>query len=337
MATIIWHHTSAECRNWVDDFVLFRSPTPSLSSNPDNLYPYDLSLVQQLADTLGWPWKPSKTQPFASSFRYLGFIWDLKAKSVHIPDEKRTKYLRKLNEWLAREKHSRKEAESLLGTLVHCSLAIPDGRSRLPALSHFVTSFNGKSLFSQRTPSPTSIRDILWWQECLQSSMPGSSIKPPPPPTDIDLWVDASTSFGIGVVFDHEWDSWELLHGWDHNPQRKIGWAETVALECGIRLAIHRGAHNVHIVIKSDNMGVIGALAGGKSRNNEQNTVLQRITTILHTHSLWVSTLYTPSSLNLADPPSRGIPLDNLIRSPDTFILPDVLIPLLLSQPVLPK
>ncbi|KAF7763882.1 hypothetical protein Agabi119p4_8419 [Agaricus bisporus var. burnettii] len=323
MATIIRHHTSDECRNWVDDFVLFRSPTTvSVTPTVPYVYPYDLPLIQNIANKLGWPWKPSKTRPFASVFRYLGFMWDLEEKSVYIPDEKRLKYLERIDVWYANSTHTRKEAESLLGTLVHCSLAIADGRSRLPALSRFVYSFEGKSFFSRRTPSASTMQDVAWWYATLKMPSPGSSIKPPPPPVDINLWVDASTSYGIGVVFDDSWEAWRLVSGWDRHPQRRIGWAEAIALECGIRWAIHRGMKNSHFIIKSDNMGVIGALEGGKSRNVEQNIVLQRITTLLRIHSLWISTSYTPSASNLADAPSRGVAPPGLLRSVDTFTLP---------------
>jgi hypothetical protein len=249
----------------VDDFVFFCSPSSPPINETNTSFSYDLSLVQQIANALGWSWKPSKTQPFGSTFRYLGFTWDLKAKSVHIPDGKRTKYIQKLDDWMGRENHSQKEAESLLGTLVHCSLAIPEGHPRLPAISKFITSFNGKSPFSCRTPNSTSTQDVQWWQESFRTPMPRSSIKPPPPPLETDIQVDASTSFGIGLVFNQEWDSLELLPGWDTHPKHKIGWAEIVALECGVWLAIHQSIHNTHLVIKSDNMGVIGTLTGGKS------------------------------------------------------------------------
>jgi hypothetical protein len=151
------------------------------------------------------------------------------------------------------------------------------------------------------------------------------------------MWVDASTSFGIGVVIDKEWEAWKFLPGWDSHPQHKIGWAETIALECGIQQLIHLDIHNSHVIVKSDNMGVIGALAGGKSWNAEQNIVLQRITTLLRTHSLWVSTIYTPSALNLADPPSQGIAPDNMRCFSDIFTLSDILTPTLLPKPVLAK
>jgi hypothetical protein len=127
-------------KKWVDDFVFFRFPLSILSGIP--IFSYSLSEIYGLAAQLGWPWKESKTRPFAVEFLYLGFLWDLSTKTVQIPDPKKLRYLAKLQLWTPDQKFSRKDAESVLGTLVHCSLALPDGRSHLPSISRFASSFN---------------------------------------------------------------------------------------------------------------------------------------------------------------------------------------------------
>ena len=87
---------------------------------------------------------------------------------MQIPDLKKSCYLSKLQSWTDGHKFSRKEAESVLGTLVHCSLAVPDGRSRLPALYRFVSSFNfSLSPFTRRLPNPSVLSDIAWWRDHL--------------------------------------------------------------------------------------------------------------------------------------------------------------------------
>ena len=111
------------------------------------MFAYSLDDIYNLAYRLGWPWKPSKTKPFAADSKYLGFAWNLHTKTVQIPLPKKTRYLIKLEPWSPGKKFSRKEAESILGTLVHCSLALPNGCSRLPSISRFTASFN-------RLPSP---------------------------------------------------------------------------------------------------------------------------------------------------------------------------------------
>lgn len=228
-----------------------------------------------------------------------------------------------------RGKFSRKDTESILGTLVHCSLAVPDGRSHLPSISRFAASFNHfSSPFVRRTPNISVLSDIQWWRSRLSADFCGSILSKPPPASHIEFWVDASSSWGIGVVFGDQWDFWKFKAGWNKDG-RNIGWAEMVAIELGLLFAIHRSHTDIHFIIRSDNQGVIHAIKGGRSRSPEQNLVLQRITFLLSQYKIWISSLYVPSLDNLADAPSRGLPLSNHTRASSTFILPSSLLPFL--------
>jgi hypothetical protein len=314
-------------KNWVDDFVFFRFPI-SLPPNPI-IFSYSLSDIYNLAAQLGWPWKESKTRPFSSEFKYLGFTWDLSTRSVQVPLSKKVRYVSKLEPWIPGQKFSQKEVESVLGTLVHCSLAVPDGRSRLPSISRFAASFNVfSSPFIRRSPNPSVFADINWWRSQLKSDFCGSFLSKPPPTSTVEFWVDASSSWGIGIVFNGEWDAWKFSSGWDSDG-RNIGWAEMVAIKLGLLYAVHKGYSDTHFLIKSDNQGVIHAIEGGKSRSPQQNLVLQRITSLLSYHKLWLSSLYVPSLDNLADPPSRGLPAPHRHRSLSTPLLPSPLLPFL--------
>lgn len=151
------------------------------------------------------------------------------------------------------------------------------------------------------------LSDIEWWRTRLSAGFCGSTLSKPLPVSPVEFWVDASSSWGVGVVFDGEWDAWKFSPGWNTDG-RNIGWAEIVAIELGLLLAVHKGYSHSHFLIKSDNQGVIHAIKGGKSRSPSQNLVLQRITTLLAQHELSILSLYVPSLDNLADPPSRGLP-----------------------------
>jgi len=331
-------HNIGPALNWVDDFLFFAFPTNSASYAPRNWtpsFPYSLESIFAFTSPLGWPWKNSKTRPFAPIFKYLGFIWDLIEKTVQIPDEKKSRYLLKLEPWLPGHKFTQREAQSLLGTLVHCSLAIPDSRSRLPALSRFVTSFNVTlSPFIRKSPNPSVLSDITWWRNHLSMNFAGSHLHRPLPASPIDFWVDASTDWGIGVVFNGEWDSWKFNTRWCSNG-RNIGWAEFVAIEIGLIVAISNGHSDTHFTIRSDNQGVIHAIEGGKSRSPEQNIVLQRITLLLSSYNIWISSLYVPSSTNLADLPSRGLSIIGFPRKLFNITLPLALKPFIIFSPPL--
>lgn len=168
-------------KKWVDDFLFFRYPT---STNPST-FTYDLADIYTLAENLGWPWKVSKTRPFATVFNYIGFLWDLVHKTIQIPDKKKLRYVEKLASWVHGASFTRKEAESVLGTLVHCSLAVPDGRSRLPAISKFTSSFaHSTSPFTRRVPNASVLNDLSWWRAQLSLPFCGSKlIKPPTYPS----------------------------------------------------------------------------------------------------------------------------------------------------------
>ena len=309
-------------KNWVDDFVFFRFPRMLL---PSPVFSYSLTEIYTLAKRLGWPWKELKMRPFSEEFRYLGFSWNLTTKTVQIPEEKKLRYLGKLELWQADRKFNKKEVESVLGTLFHCSLAVPDGRSRLPSLSRFATSFNFlSSPFIRKTPNASVLSDIEWWRTQLNTNFCGSVLARPPPTSPVEFWVDASSSWGVGIVFGGEWDAWKFSLGWNKDG-RNIGWAEIIAIELGLLFAIHKGHPGSHFLIKSDNHGVIQAIEGGKSRSPSQNAVLQHITTLLTQHKMWISSLYIPSLDNLADPPSRGLPATGRSRA-TSFYLPSHLL-----------
>ena len=92
---------------------------------------------------------------------------------------------------------------------------------------------------------------------------------------------------------------------------------------------------NIHLLIKSNNQGVIQAINGRKSRSPEQNAVLQCITLLLNQHNLWISPSYVPSLDNLADRPSHGLPAINRSHTDSTFLIPSILQPFLLHTPTI--
>ena len=55
--------------------------------------------IDLLSEELGIPWESSKTIPFVMVVPYLGFLWDLDARMVAVPTEKKAKYLDAIEEW----------------------------------------------------------------------------------------------------------------------------------------------------------------------------------------------------------------------------------------------
>ncbi|QRV91992.1 hypothetical protein RhiJN_20010 [Ceratobasidium sp. AG-Ba] len=86
---------------WVDDFLFFQSPVPG---HFPHAFAYLEQDIYEVAAALGVPWKVAKTKPFSEWFRYLGFNWDIPARAVSIPPEKRQKFVTKIKNWLSLKK-----------------------------------------------------------------------------------------------------------------------------------------------------------------------------------------------------------------------------------------
>jgi hypothetical protein len=116
-----------EILKWVDDFVFFRSPCGG--SKGRFVYNYDKKVFFKLGDKLGWIWEPTKHTLFNAQFTHIGSDWDLDEKTVALPETKCIKYLAKLGPWMEGATVTRRETENLIGTLNHCTLVLPQGRS----------------------------------------------------------------------------------------------------------------------------------------------------------------------------------------------------------------
>jgi hypothetical protein len=111
--------------------------------------------------------------------------------------------------------------------------------------------------------------------------------------------------WGIGLILNGQWLTWELKENWKSNG-RDIGWAEMAVVELAIQMLITSAFLNCHIVICSDNMGIISALSTSRSRGTQQNAVLREIVEMIQANSIWISMVWVPTTENPADAPSRG-------------------------------
>ena len=96
------------------------------------------------------------------------------------------------------------------------------------------------------------------------------------------------------------------MDGWD-TQGRDIMWLKAVTIEFVIGTIATLGYRNLHLLLRSDNTGVIGAFRKGRSRNFHVNYAIRRTEAILDATSLSFTATYVESIENLADPISRGI------------------------------
>jgi len=99
------------------------------------------------------------------------------------------------------------------------------------------------------------VDDLHWWSIVLAGSLATHSLIPHQK-LDPDMWADASTSWGIGLILGDCWAAWQLKEGWKSSG-RDIGWAESVAFKLSILWAVHAGFCDATLTVRGDNMGMI--------------------------------------------------------------------------------
>ena len=151
------------------------------------------------------------------------------------------------------------------------------------------------------------------------------------PVVDLNIYVDASTSCGIGLCVGGLWAVWRLVPGWNTGG-RDIGWAEAVALELAVMWLAETDRHDVSVVIHSDNKGVIDAFNKGRSRNLHHNDCIRRISLLLAISNISVVPVFVPSRLNKADSLSRGV-----LSSSELRLLPSLILSPELSALLVPS
>jgi len=177
---------------WVDDFVIFHSP--SLLCLPDAVF--------YVTDPLGIPWHPvsKKGQDFGMTFKYLGLIWYLTAQMVSLPIDKCNHSLLKLTTFTSRQCMSQNDCTSLLSTLQHVCFIYQDTCSSLPALSQFLAKFPNNYILLHHGPH-TVLDDLeIWWQCLLCQTMTHSLM--PRSHFDPNLHVDVSSSYGVRFAIE---------------------------------------------------------------------------------------------------------------------------------------
>jgi len=311
-----------------DDLKVFRVPSATGTFHDSGFsYDYDRAEMLRRIAPLGVPWHDGKGDDhFLFVTTFIGFSWDIPRKLVSLPDDKRLKFHERVRRFLndfQRHPCHLLDIDKIHGSLCHVAFVYIDGRSRLPSLSNFASSFHNNEMIT-RYPPHSMMTDLNWWLRKLEQRDISRPLRPRGPLQDLGLYVDASTSWGIGIIIGDSWASFQLSPDWKV-PGRDICWLETLAIELLTYFLEQMGLHNCRLLIHSDNQGTIGALDKGRSPNSHINLSVRRMYIVLSALSISPDIVYVESADNPADPISRGEPGEAGKHMLPTFMLPEEL------------
>ena len=214
---------------WLDDFAFICVPAKPLSQCTMLLFEYDLDTILDITRLLGIPWHCVKQRP---GLHTSGFHWYLCSHTVSLPEKKCLKAITKLTAFVAATHAPVLHAAcaSLHGTLQHITFEYRDSRLYLPCLSKFLSKFPDSFTCHH---IPTSVFSNLHWWSTVLMGPSATCFLMPCWRLDPDIWADASTSWGIGLVMGDHWAAWQLKDGWKVGG-RDISWAESIALDLAV-------------------------------------------------------------------------------------------------------
>ncbi|TFY62146.1 hypothetical protein EVG20_g6809 [Dentipellis fragilis] len=144
------------------------------------------------------------------------------------------------------------------------------------------------------------------------------------PRSPLDIWVDASPIYGLGIIIGHRWAAWQ--HVGSESPPLII--LDNNDLELlAIEFAVYHLAHDIalryaDVCIRGDNLGVIGSLTNKTSSKELWRESIDRIHKSLDQAKLTLNLKYVASKMNLAHPTSRGLAGPEAYRLQGKFKVP---------------
>ncbi|CCA75026.1 related to reverse transcriptase/ribonuclease H Fragment-Coprinopsis cinerea [Serendipita indica DSM 11827] len=314
----MFHHSFSHATliYWVDNNMIRHIP---VNASPPWRYSLDILDVVSLGNKLNIVFPPEKILDFGDTTRYIRFDWHWSLKQVSLPENKRLKYLDLVNLFLPPSEEnafrpvpstSLNQLQSMVGKLKHAAAIYPLGCQKLHHLHNFKASM--ERLHSDHPHMHwnlhrAQLNEIVWWSQTLCiANFQCQLCTHPTPNSMVNLFSDASSSFGIGIVIDQEYDSFKLVANWKvaNEGHRDIGWAEFAAVEITVFYLLSMpGIENSHFLLRLDNMGVVGAWGKRASCNTEQNEILGCIVSMLVDHCCFLTIEYIHMSANLADLP----------------------------------
>ena len=287
--------------HYLDDFLLVGAPNSSECERA-------LSILLWVFGELGLPVATNKSEGPATQLTFLGFKLDSVQLEFRLPAKKVATLQMMITEWLDHRSCTRKELESLVGSLGHAGRVVQPGKTFLRRMFELPSIPKKPHHFVRLNASFRS--DLLWWHTFLA---PLNGISLPrrfgPLQVQAQFTTDASSSVGCGAVYHPYW----LQYKWGNSPYSGVGSNQEDSITYQELLPIIFACavwgcmwQNTSVAVQCDNQGAVAVVNSGYSKTQPIMHLLRCLFFIQLRYNISLHAVYLPRTYDvLADAISR--------------------------------
>ena len=233
--------------NYIDDFLCI-----SLPSQIHHIY----DRLQQLLEELGLTVSSKKLVPPSTQVTCLGIVVNTVDFSIAIPVEKLAVIKNMCRDWSCKSTCSKKELQSLLGSLLYVAKCIKYARFFLNRMLNLLRqNFDNKHI----TLTREFHQDLQWFNRFLPVYNGVSFFNYTPSKV---IHLDACPT-GLGAIFDSQVYALPLPAAWH---TENIAYLEMINILVALKVW-HAQWAGLRVLIKCDNQAVVAVLNSGKARD----------------------------------------------------------------------
>ncbi|GAA5941281.1 hypothetical protein JCM10213_007474 [Rhodosporidiobolus nylandii] len=272
----------------------------------------DFMDVIKFIESLGWVFNAAKTTLPSRTPTHIGLEWNLDDLTVSLKEDKRIKYIGKVDAALeafnADKAIMLRDVESLTGCLQYVAFVKRDLRPRLRVLYRFRASFTAR--YKPRHLRENEVRTLRWWKTFLSAGPVIASFADLPPSVDAIFASDASNE-AIGIFYKAPHQpfplvaAFKLLQDWRIKLDAYIGSAESWGVEALLDLIVRLDIRDATVTLLCDNMNIVDGWSRGWSQNALNNASFARMFDVADKAGLHLEIEYIATDLNPADEVSR--------------------------------
>ncbi|KAK4703837.1 hypothetical protein P7C70_g2379, partial [Phenoliferia sp. Uapishka_3] len=302
----------ATSRFWVDDIYCLHIFTSAESFRPFD----DAKQIKAIQAELGFDMNEMKETEPAEEFQCLGFVFNVKNKTVFLLEKKRGKYLAHA-EMCAMVSHIWvfEHISKLCGYFSHLCYVVDDGRLHMSGLYSLLAKYDlnrDRVIQVQRGLQVRVSADLDFWLAILRAPGPiGRRLRSDPYPVfDIKISSDSSNT-AISIYVGDVWDVFTLRPNWKggHNGLN-IDATEAYALYLVLLCIfdLYPNLQNATIRLACDNESVVKAWSGLRSRVPLIQAIFERMYQVLSSHGCAIDLYWVDTKINTdSDQITRGI------------------------------